>query len=850
MTAEKKDAVVAAVEEKKDVEAMVVSAADYEAEVSAAPAKGTDEVEAQPKAAPGAGDDAEKGSVQHYKEDKLDPPTPTYYSFHVKSASMKVKNEDKVLLTEVSGYCKPGESLAIMGPSGAGKSTLLDILAYRKTLGKWDADTHVNGIPTNRNTFIATSGYVCSDDLLSEELTCIETLRFYASLRLPSHFTHEQKEERIKFVMDKMHLNNCAKTRVGSIMSRGLSTGERKRLNIAVELLPVKTVLFLDEPTTGLDSTTGREIISNILEAGRQRQLAVVATIHQPSYTILRQFDRLLLLTAGKVAYFGPTADAIAFFESQGVDMDGNPAEVYAERLAASPEESIKFYSGSDLAALNAKKVQQIHSGAGSIVEPAAKVDKDGKPLRDDNSSGAMAQAGFFQITPAHNQIWQVIKRQLVIYSRNLLMSTGRFAAAIVVGLFFGWGFYNLQDNQAAYDAKSAMAFAISQISPLFCVAAISYWIAVRKQYNHEVASGMYHPLFYHIASFLIEVVFLDIIMLILLGIFLPLSNWHSEHFGFYIGLALMENFAIVGFSQLCAHISSTIPYANVAFTAVYYNAILFNGYYVTDAFAQPHCGVFCSHFWQWTSYMRLFIKPALRTEMTGYKLTCLPSELLPINLSDLTKNAMDAATEKLTVGFKPTDPTPLAGGFIAANKTLMGLSTSNPDAFNATVTAILGVYSPLGLLQNSALALKTLGVFAAKSPALTQTLNVSTVETLTALQAALNLTTLNVNTGAVAVDASGKPTNPVEAGAWAALGMVGTTSGLSTNIKAFGLPDLSTCSYSNGSDYLVKALGYVESDSYANTPDSLYYGIDILQTVVTFVLSYMALVFIKYQKK
>jgi ABC-type multidrug transport system ATPase subunit len=127
-----------------------------------------------------------------------------------------------------------------------------------------------------------------------------------------------------------MRLVYCKDRRIGSALQRGLSTGERKRLNVAMELLPVASVLFLDEPTTGLDSNTGREIIANVVEVTRLRKLACVATIHQPSYTILSQFDYLLALAKGKLCFYGRTVDAILYFEGLGIQVSGNPGKLKA----------------------------------------------------------------------------------------------------------------------------------------------------------------------------------------------------------------------------------------------------------------------------------------------------------------------------------------------------------------------------------------------------------------------------------------------------------------------------------------------------------------------------------------
>lgn len=105
----------------------------------------------------------------------------------------------------------------------------------------------MNGNLLSRQTFIKESGYVTSDDLLPPELTVTEMLRFAAALRLPADYSTDQREARCRDVLEVMRLNHVADRRIGSQLVRGLSTGERKRVNVAIELLPTASVLFLDE---------------------------------------------------------------------------------------------------------------------------------------------------------------------------------------------------------------------------------------------------------------------------------------------------------------------------------------------------------------------------------------------------------------------------------------------------------------------------------------------------------------------------------------------------------------------------------------------------------------------------
>jgi len=131
-------------------------------------------------------------------------------------------------------------------------------------------------------------GYVQQDDILFQTMTVKESLVFAAKLKLPG--TPEEKEERVKQVLDDLRLTDCRDTHIGGPLVKGVSGGERKRTSIAVELVSNPSLLFLDEPTTGLDSFTAT-IICDIMSQLAKQGKTVISTIHQPNTDIFDTFD-------------------------------------------------------------------------------------------------------------------------------------------------------------------------------------------------------------------------------------------------------------------------------------------------------------------------------------------------------------------------------------------------------------------------------------------------------------------------------------------------------------------------------------------------------------------------------
>ena len=205
-----------------------------------------------------------------------------------------------------------GELLAIMGGSGTGKTTLLSLL--NGTLTPQEGTITINGHNISEPEAKNLIGYVPQDDLLIEELTVYQNLWFTAKLCFEG-MSDEEIDKRVIKTLKDLGLDAAKDLKVGSAINKYISGGQRKRLNIALELIREPAVLFLDEPTSGLSSADTEKVI-NLLKEQTYKGKLIVVNIHQPSSDVYKLFDRLWLLDKGGYPVFdGNPIDAITYFK-------------------------------------------------------------------------------------------------------------------------------------------------------------------------------------------------------------------------------------------------------------------------------------------------------------------------------------------------------------------------------------------------------------------------------------------------------------------------------------------------------------------------------------------------------
>lgn len=221
---------------------------------------------------------------------------------------------------------RSGTLVAIMGGSGVGKSTLINVL--NGNLKPDRGEVFFNGYnlndPEERKKIKGIIGLVPQEDLLIEDLTVHQNLYYSAKLCL-DNLNDEEIEQVVDKVLDELDLKEIINLKVGSPLKKIISGGQRKRLNIALELIREPSVLFIDEPTSGLSSVDAENVM-NLLKEQTDNGKLVIANIHQPSSYLYKMFDEILILDKGGYEiFYGNPMEAIVYFKK--MSNHANPDE-------------------------------------------------------------------------------------------------------------------------------------------------------------------------------------------------------------------------------------------------------------------------------------------------------------------------------------------------------------------------------------------------------------------------------------------------------------------------------------------------------------------------------------------
>ncbi|XP_044047465.1 broad substrate specificity ATP-binding cassette transporter ABCG2b isoform X3 [Siniperca chuatsi] len=536
-------------------------------------------------------------SVEEYFQER--GPTVTFSNLHYCVQEKRFcckRGPEKYILKDVSGIMRPGMN-AIMGATGSGKTSLLDVIAGRKDpAGLQQGKVLVDGKIVTSDLRLS-SAYVVQDDILMGTLTVRENLLFSANLRLnPQHHSSTDKNSRVDAIIQDLGLTDCADTKIGTEFLRGVSGGERKRCSIGMELITSPSLLFLDEPTTGLDSNTANCIIG-LLHTLSRRGKTVIFSIHQPRYSIFRQFDHLTLMHKGEVVYAGAADHALEYFTNLGYQIESfnNPADFFMDITNGEAKSTLESLTAVECKNPLATKYHQSQL-CQNVLEELDHVNQSiAEGAKGQDKAADYATSFFYQVR--------------VVCGRTVLNS--------------------LRNPQTSYAQSGAFFFLI--INMVFGnLSAVELFINERAIFIHENSSGYYRTSVYFLSKIFADLIPNRIIPIFVFSAIAYYMMGLKPSFEAFMCFALtmsLVSLAGVGLAFLVSASVSSFAMANILIALPFVFMMVFGGFLVN-----LNAMLSWLSWLKWISIFRYGLNAAFINEMTGQlfyiNTTIIPGEL------------------------------------------------------------------------------------------------------------------------------------------------------------------------------------------------------------------------------
>lgn len=335
-------------------------------------------------------------------------------SYQVKDGFFGKSNQPKLVLKAISGEFRGGELSAIIGPSGGGKSSLLNALSGFTSSGV-SGEIKINENPVSVRVVRKVSSYIMQENLLHDFLTVKEAMTF------ATIFKNERKMSEKKTIIESI-LSSLGMMKQLHTFVKHLSGGQQKRLSIAMELVDDPAILFLDEPTTGLDSSSSTQCIKVLKKLALEGK-TIICTIHTPSALLFEMFDHVCTLADGSCIYQGASSNVVPFLAELDLQCPAN----------FSPSDFLLEIATNDYGPQNKRLTTKIQNGSNREYRL--------EPNRRLNLTTFMppSPSRSIYLLPFYRQVLHLLHRKFLINKRDKTLITMRLFIHLILGLMFGF---------------------------------------------------------------------------------------------------------------------------------------------------------------------------------------------------------------------------------------------------------------------------------------------------------------------------------------------------------------------------------------------------------------------------
>ncbi|CAH2354602.1 uncharacterized ABC transporter ATP-binding protein/permease [[Candida] railenensis] len=532
------------------------------------------------------------------------------------------KGEGNKILNDVSLKLEPGKMMAIMGGSGSGKTTLLNTLSQRLNYTNKDLKfsgeiEYTSGPDQNQSPSFVKNAYMLQTDCFLPGLTVMETLKFQADLRMPSNTTEEEKLTLIESLLEVLELQLLKQQIVCTFASSktNLSGGEQRRVSLAIQLLSKPSILFLDEPTTGLDTSSSLKLVHTLRKlASPEFNVTIILSIHQPRPEISVLFDKICLLTrGGRLVYYGNLIDSWAYFSSidflTSQDVSTRNVMEYIMDLSVKDTTSTEEKELESIERINKLVEAWKNSQAGVVFTSTSAYLKDDKTTQKRLESNLKSFSDDSKVENKNSlfrEITILTKRTFILSYRDRASLLALNGGSAILAIVVGWMFYKPKEDIAGIRSLISCLYVMLEVvgfCPMFIEIERLWMIDILfffREYKENYVTIPGFIISRRLGKFLLEDLPLPVIFATITYFMFGLRiDGSSSYYFIYLALTFLTH--IISMSTALAVVALTPDFG--------VSATIINLYYQLQNSA---CGYFINAatmpvYVRWTKYITFF---------------------------------------------------------------------------------------------------------------------------------------------------------------------------------------------------------------------------------------------------
>ncbi|XP_063297535.1 ATP-binding cassette sub-family G member 5 [Pelobates fuscus] len=563
------------------------------------------------------------------------------------------KKWTRQILRDVSFYMESGQIMAILGNSGSGKTTLLDAMSGRiGHKGTLLGEVYVNGSQLKKEQFQDCFSYVLQHDTLLAYLTVRETLTYTAQLALQKH-SNESLKKKVDSVMAELSLTSVANTVIGGRIFNGISSGERRRVSIAAQLIQDPKIILLDEPTTGLDSMTASHIVLLLSELARKGRIVIIS-IHQPRSELFRVFNKIAIMSCGELIFCGQPDEMISFFNDCGYECPehSNPFDFYVDLTSVdtrTKERELETYSRSQSIMDAYKNSNNFQNTLDFIRTSRTSKERQVIPFKRKESPNEFSK------------LWVLLRRTFRNLSRNKIGIIMRLSQNLIFSLFIAFFLIHLNNDVLKGAVQDRLGFIYQCLgAPSYTglLNAVALFPALRAIGDQEGKDGLYEK-WQMLLAYVMHILPFSILSVAIFSVFIYwIIGLHDEaaRFGCFFFVNLVPHLMGELLTLAFLGVINNPNIVNAAVTLVNIAGILVGSGILRSLQDMPHVFQLLSY----VTYQKYASELLIVNEFSDLTFTCgeangtsgLNPECALTNGNDFIEMTFPGATSRITFDF------------------------------------------------------------------------------------------------------------------------------------------------------------------------------------------------------